>query len=93
MRLAMKIKALEGQVGILRILVYLCKRKSSASLSLLMKDTKVTQGALYNTIKKAVGLGLIEQRQEDKFPYRKTISLTDKGLKIAKLLSEIDLML
>ena len=86
----MKIKVLEGQSGILRILVYLCKSKGPASLTAIMKGIGVTQVALYNSLRKAVESGLVIEHKESKFPRRKTITLTDKGQRIAKLLLEID---
>ena len=86
----MKIRVLEGQSGILRLLTFLYEPKDPSSLTMIMKKTGVTQVALYNSLKKAVENGLVLEQKENKFPYRKTITLTKKGQNIAKLLLEIE---
>ena len=86
----MNLKNLEGQKGILRILVYLLD-KGEVSIQNITDSTDL----YYNIVKKSSSLlreyGLANTRVDNStYPPRNMISLTDKGRKVAEKLKEIE---
>jgi len=86
----MNLKNLEGQKGILRILVYLLD-KGEVSIQNITDSTDL----YYNIVKKSSSLlreyGLANTRVDNStYPPRNMISLTDKGRKMAEKLKEIE---
>jgi len=89
----MNLKNLEGQKGILRILVYLLD-KGEVSIQYITDNTDL----YYNIVKKSSSLlreyGLTNTRVDNStYPPRNMISLTDKGRKVAQKLKEIEKVL
>ena len=86
----MNLKDLEGQKGILRILVYLLD-KGEVSIQNITDNTDL----YYSIVKKSSSLlreyGLVNTRVEiSTYPPRNMISLTDKGRKVAEKLKEVE---
>jgi len=86
----MNLKNLEGQKGILRILVYLLD-KGEVSIQKITDNTDL----YYSIVKKSSSLlreyGLANTRVDSStYPPRNMISLTDKGRKVAEKLKEIE---
>ena len=52
-----------------------------------------SQDALYNALKILYDNGLIAEEREEDFPRRRLISLTDKGMKVAELLIQLEKIL
>jgi len=86
----MNLKNLEGQKGILRILVYLLD-KGEVSIQYITDNTDL----YYNIVKKSSSLlreyGLANTRVDNStYPPRNMISLTEKGRKVAEQLKKIE---
>jgi len=86
----MNLKNLEGQKGILRILVYLLD-KGEVSIQNITDNTDL----YYSIVKKSSSLlreyGLVNTRVDSStYPPRNMISLTDKGRKVAEHLKKIE---
>jgi len=86
----MNLKNLEGQKGILRILVYLLD-KGEVSIQNITDNTDL----YYSIVKKSSSLlreyGLVNTRVDNStYPPRNMICLTDKGRKVAEHLKRIE---
>jgi len=86
----MNLKNLEGQKGILRILVYLLD-KGEVSIQNITDNTDL----YYNIVKKSSSLlreyELANTRVDNStYPPRNMISLTEKGKKVAEYLKKIE---
>jgi len=86
----MNLKNLEGQKGILRILVYLLD-KGEVSIQNITDNTDL----YYNIVKKSSSLlreyGLANTRVDNStYPPRNMISLTEKGKKVAEHLKKVE---
>ncbi len=55
-----------------------------------MNKGDFSQTSLYNALRKLKDAGLIEEKMEATFPRRRLISLTEKGMTVAKKLEEIE---
>jgi len=89
----MAIKDLEGQKGILRVLI-LMKDKGEINYYSIIKESDLYDRVLRLSLKKLKELGLIESRLDHStYPPRNMISLTDKGRKVAEKLEEIEKLL
>jgi len=55
----------------------------------LIEETNLSSGTIDKNIRILEKEGLITAEQEDKFPRRRFVSLTDKGRKVAEHLEEI----
>jgi len=89
----MNLKNLEGQKGILRILVYLLD-KGEVSIQNITDNTDL----YYSIVKKSSSLlreyGLVNTRVDiSTYPPRNMISLTDKGKKVAEYLKKVEELL
>jgi len=89
----MNLKNLEGQKGILRILVYLLD-KGEVSIQNITDNTDL----YYSIVKKSSSLlreyGLVNTRvDKSTYPPRNMISLTDKGKKVAEYLKKVEELL
>jgi len=86
----MAIKDLEGQKGILRVLILL-KDKGEINYYSIIKESDLYDRVLRLSMEKLKELRLIESRLDSStYPPRNMISLTDKGRKVAEKLEEID---
>ena len=89
----MTIKDLEGQKGILRVLILL-KDKGEINYYSIIKESDLYDRVLRLSLEKLKELRLIESRLDNStYPPRNMISLTDKGRKVAEKLKEIEEML
>ena len=89
----MTVEVLEHQSGIIRILLYLLDHGQAFQMELAdaggMYDRIVTVGLV-----KLEALGLVRRWIDENAPTpRKMSALTEKGVKVAKKLKEIDLLL
>ncbi len=83
------IRIFEKQSGLLRTLIYLLDN-SPINIQAIIDNTDIYPNIMYASIRKASDLGLIIQTTDStKYPPRNIISLTDKGKRIAELLSQI----
>jgi len=80
------------QTALPRILVYLL-RKKKASRTDLKNDIDASQQAIYNSLPILKKCGLINEISEEVFPRRKLITLTEKGMRVAEHLAEIEKIL
>ena len=86
----MAIKDLEGQKGILRVLILL-KDKGEINYYSIIKESDLYDRVLRLSLEKLKELRLIESRLDNStYPPRNMISLTDKGRKVAEKLKEIE---
>jgi len=89
----MAIKDLEGQKGILRVLILL-KDKGEINYYSIIKESDLYDRVLRLSLEKLKELRLIESRPDNStYPPRNMISLTDKGRKVAEKLKEIEKVL
>lgn len=77
------------QTSACRVLVYLLNNPS-VPVSEVMNKGDFSQTSLYNALRKLKDAGLIEEKMEATFPRRRLISLTEKGMTVAKKLEEIE---
>ena len=84
----MKIKVLE-QTSAPRILLYLLGQRRAMRKE-LRDRINASQPAIYRAIAVLLESGLAREVKEDHFPYRIWLELTDKGRKVAELLSQIE---
>ncbi|MEM0159777.1 MAG: winged helix-turn-helix transcriptional regulator [Candidatus Micrarchaeaceae archaeon] len=86
----MAIRELEGQKGILRVLVFLLEKGETSYYSVI-KESDIYDRVLRLSLEKLKELKLINTRIDNSsYPPRNMISLTDKGKKVAKKLKEIE---
>ena len=91
--LSMDIRELEGQKGILRLLIFLLENGETGYYSII-KESDIYDRVLRLSLERLKGLELIETRVDNtSYPPRNMISLTDKGKKVAKHLKEIEIIL
>lgn len=84
------IRALEGQAGILQVLLYLNK-KGEVNFQKIVEEARITGRSLYGSLDKLNKLGMVKQRPDNSsYPPKNMISLTEKGIKVAEKLMEID---
>ena len=84
----MKIKVLE-QTSAPRILLYLLGQERAMRKE-LRDRINASQPAIYRAIRLLIDAGLAMEVKEDRFPYRIWLELTDKGRRVAELLSQIE---
>lgn len=72
-----------------KVLLALLKYGES-TISELKERAGMSLTGIYNSIRKLLDVGLIEEVRESKFPFRRMIRLTEKGRKIASLLEQLD---
>ena len=83
------LKVLEKQSGFLRLLVYLSDKKEK-TLTEILDETHIPVHQLYASIEKAKELGLVKTRvDKGKYSARNLGSVTSKGKKVAKKITEI----
>jgi len=87
----MKITELEGY-GFIRLLLFL-KEKNEVKISEIPKLVNMSSRTLYRIIDKMKKLNLIESKKQEVFPFSNVLCLTDKGRRVADLLSEIERVL
>lgn len=75
-----------------RFLVFLHKR-GSVPVSHIRWQIKGGQKTIYDIIKRLSGASLIREEIEEEFPWRRVIKLTEKGVRVARKLEEIQLIL
>jgi len=86
----MAIRDLEGQKGILRVLMLL-DEKGEVNYYSIIKESDLYDRVLRLSIEKLRELELIKTRiDKSSYPPRNMISLTDKGRKVAEKLKEIE---
>ena len=56
----------------------------------ITRDTGIGHYAVSSAVHNLMKLGLVSEIVSDSFPYTREIKLTEKGLKVAKLLSQIE---
>jgi len=89
----MMIKDLEGQKGILRVLILL-KDKGEINYYSIIEESDLHDRVLRLSLEKLKELRLIEARLDNStYPHHNMISLTDKGRKVAEKLKEIEKVL
>lgn len=77
--------------GAIRFLTYLLNQPGhSTIITRAVKDLDVGQTALYSTIYKLLDAGLVQEERSDKVPFTRRLILTDKGRRVAELLSQIE---
>jgi len=86
----MAIRDLEGQKGILRVLMLL-DEKGEINYYSIIKESDLYDRVLKLSLEKLRELELIKTRiDKSSYPPRNMISLTDKGKKVAQKLKEIE---
>lgn len=75
-----------------RFLIFLHK-KDSVPISHIRWQIKGGQKTIYDIIRRLKNASLIKEEIEQEFPWRRVITLTGKGIVIAKKLEEIQLIL
>ncbi len=84
------IKQLEGQKGILRLILYL-NEKGETNFQKIVYDSDIYDRILRLSLEKLKDLGLIVTRIDNSsYPPKNMISLTEKGKIVAKKLKEIE---
>jgi DNA-binding HxlR family transcriptional regulator len=84
------IKQLEGQKGILRLILYLYK-KGEINFQKIVNESGIYDRILRLSLNKLKDLGLVETRKDNSsYPPKNMICLTKKGEEIAKKLKEIE---
>ena len=83
-----RLRALEGQIGVLRVLVLLHEGGGLAFRE-LRDSVDSSQGAIQRSVKVLLDLDLIREDRMKKWPFRRELSLTDKGKQVAKRVSEV----
>jgi len=68
-------------------------REDNLPVSIIVDRTKSSPNAIYNALRRLIQTDLIKEEREKGFPYRRLISLTEKGRKVAELLVEIEKIL
>ena len=87
-----KLRDLERQSGLLRLLSYLYDGDSYVIK--LLQEHDIPNNQLIRSINQLIKLGLIASNiDRSSFPNRKILSLTEKGTKIAMKLKEIEKVL
>ena len=83
------LRIIEKQSGFLRLIYYLGDR-GERSIKDIMDDTNIPVHQLYSSIEKGKELGIIKTRiDNDKYPPRNLISLTQRGVLLSEKLREI----
>ncbi|MCJ2512454.1 MAG: tetratricopeptide repeat protein, partial [Candidatus Thermoplasmatota archaeon] len=85
----MMLTALEKPTGTLRILAYVYQN-DRGTISDFYRKIGINQESAYSSLRNLLQLGLIYEKEEGKFPFRKFYLLTTKGDQIAKKLSSIE---
>jgi DNA-binding PadR family transcriptional regulator len=75
-----------------RFLIFLHKR-DSVPVSHIRWQIKGGQTTIYGIIRRLKDASLIQEETESGFPWRRVITLTERGAQVAKKLEEIELML
>lgn len=89
----MMIEHLEGSKGIMRLLIYLLNYKET-NVKRIMDGTDLYDRIINQSVSKLSELGLINARvDKTKYPYKRMISLTERGKQVATKLEEIDSLL
>ncbi|MEM0160252.1 MAG: transcriptional regulator [Thermoplasmata archaeon] len=84
------IKSLEGQQGILRLLIYLSS-VNEVNFQRIVFETDIYDRILRLSLEKLKELGLVKTRIDNSsYPPKNMISLTEKGKKIAEYLKNIE---
>ena len=83
----------EGQKGTIRLLLFLLG-KGETSLSTILKETDIYDRIFWKSSEILKTNGLVITRVDNKtYPPKNMISLTEKGIKVAEKLKEIELIL
>lgn len=83
------IRIFEKQSGLIRTLIYLLDN-SPINVQAIIDNTDIYPNIMYASLKKASDLGLIIQTTDaSKYPPRNMISLSERGKRVAELLSQI----
>ena len=86
----MKLGLLERR-GSLRILAYLLTiPEHKAMITKIIRETGIGHYAVSSAVHNLTKLHLVTEVVSNSFPYTREIKLTEKGLKVAKLLSQIE---
>ncbi|MEN3026074.1 MAG: MarR family transcriptional regulator [Candidatus Methanosuratincola petrocarbonis] len=80
------------QTSACQVLVFILNN-GPAPVSEIIRKGGLSQTSLYNALRKLKDAGLIEEKFEEDFPRRRLISLTEKGMKVAEKLEEIERLL
>ena len=83
-----RLRALEGQIGVLRVLVLLHEGGGLAVRELL-DSVDSSQGAIQRSVELLIDLDLIREDRMKTWPFRRELSLTDKGKQVARRVLEI----
>ena len=85
-----KISSLERR-GTLKVLLYLLKApEHKAMITYIKRETGLGHYAVSSAVHSLMKLGLVTEIISESFPYSREIKLTEKGLKVAKLLSQVE---
>ena len=80
------------KTGVLQILVYLFKRKKATRTD-LRRDIRAAMETIYSSLEVLYRLNLVEEKKQSSFPFTKEVHLTEKGMKVAEHLAEIEKIL
>jgi len=72
-----------------KILMHMLEKNKPTVLSALVSEVGGSPNALVKNINRLVILGLLKEKREEKFPFRRHLELTEKGRKVAQLLKQI----
>jgi DNA-binding PadR family transcriptional regulator len=88
----MSLREFSEQAGAFELLVILLEKESlgKAEIVALLKRSSTTAYSALKLLKKA---NLITEVEAKSFPYRKDVTLTEKGRKVAELVREIQALL
>ncbi len=65
-------------------------RYGESTISELKERAGLSLTGIYNSLRKLLDMGLVEEVRESRFPFRRLIRLTDRGRKVALLLEQLD---
>lgn len=68
-------------------------REGPLTVTGIRRHTRISPSAVYTAVRGLKARGLIVEEQEKDFPFRRFITATEKGLKAAELLRDLEKLL
>ncbi|MCD6443720.1 MarR family transcriptional regulator [Candidatus Bathyarchaeota archaeon] len=68
-------------------------REGSLTITGIRRHTGISPSAVYTAVRGLRVKGLVVEEQEKEFPFRRFITATEKGLKVAGLLRDVEKLL
>ena len=87
-----KIDEFDEKTATVRVLLFLYRNPNSG-ITKVIRETRAGQKAIYSAIEFLMKCDLIKKSRSSTFPYNPLFSLTEKGMKVAEHLAEIEKIL